>query len=287
MIKHLFIAVLVSFSASLSAADFNTPSVTIHAVTELLPHFQNKFDQLQSGDMLLLDLDNTVFREKQLLGTDEWYDYAIHELLRKYNISRREASAQLESLNLSIKENSEMRLMENRLPDLILHLQQRGVYVLGLTARHPNLTKTTLRHLATLGIDFGRSQFPSIRERHVPGLENDFRFSGGIAFTDGSPKGKILKFLVEQIDKKPQMIMAVDDRIHHIHTLVENMLELEIGGHVIHYLKVREEPAFDPEIARVQQQVFEQTGQLLTDQEAVQRKSCNSLLETNPPQLAF
>lgn len=284
---NLLWVLFACLTTQLSATELSAPAVTIHAVTELVPHFQSQFDKLEPGDMLLLDLDNTVFREKQLLGTDEWYDHAIHKLMESQGISRREASVRLEELNRAIKETSEMRLMEEGLPALIQSLQKRGVFVLGLTARHPKLSRTTIRHLAELGINFGLSQFPQVFVRHVPGLENQFLFSHGIAFTDGSPKGKILTFLVNHLAEQPQKIMAVDDRIHHIHSMVENMLELQIGGHVVHYLKVREEPPFDQAIAEIQQKTFENTGLLLSNEDAAQRLNCEEVLEPHKVRLAF
>lgn len=260
-----------------AAAETESPTVTIHAITRLVPRFQPRFDELQRGDMVVLDLDNTVFREAQLLGTDEWYDFAISQITRT-GLSKREASEKLEPLNRAIKSASAMKLMEPRLPQVLNDLQNRGVYVIGLTARHPKLAETTISHLKNLYVHFENSYFPSPTAKRVPGLENEFLFKDGIAFTDGSPKGKVLRFLIEEARVRPQRVIAADDRIHHVHTLVENLLDMGISGHVVHYLKVREEPLFDEDIVRIQQMVFETEGRLLSDDEARSWRDCQERL---------
>ncbi|MBX3021178.1 MAG: DUF2608 domain-containing protein [Bdellovibrionales bacterium] len=263
-----------------------TPEVAVMALTQLFPRVVQDFDKLASGDLLVLDLDNTVFREAQTLGTDEWYTHASLQLTAQ-GLSWREAATKLGPLNFAIKDRTEMRLMESELPELIARLQKRGVAVIGLTARHPLMAQLTLRQLRALGVDFSRSSFPSqsLVDFRLPELNNDFLWDGGVAFTDGSPKGLVLKSLLNKTGFRPRRAMAVDDRIHHVHTFVEALLELRIHGRVIHYLKALEEP-FEAAVADLQRAVFEDEGRLLSDAEARARltASANCAVELETPQ---
>lgn len=250
----------------LVAADVKAPvasnEVTIQSVTRLLPRAEP--DELRAGDLLVLDLDNTVFREVQWLGTDDWYMRA-HAAVTALGYDAKSASDHLESLNRAIKNASEMRLMEPEMPKWISNLQDRGVVVLGLTARNPGLARITLDRLRGLGIDFGRrALLPSFAGRHLA-------VANGVAFTDGAHKGRVLGALLERARFRPGRVLAVDDRIHHVHSLVEVLLEAGIPGQVIHYLRAEEED-YDERAAAHQQHYFEVTGHVLTDEEA--RRQC-------------
>jgi hypothetical protein len=242
--------------------------VVTQAMTKVIPSLEHALQEYGPGDLAVFDLDNTVFREVQTLGTDEWYSHMIHRLAQK-GIDRRLAAQYLEPINKLIKTQSRMKLMEEGLPKLIRSLQRRGVMVIGLTARHPNLSETTLHHLEELGVDFSLSGFPEVSGNRVADLPNEFLWSGGVAFTDGSHKGVVLKALVELTGVKPERIFAIDDRIHHVHSFVEAMLELGVEGRVVHYLRALQESKFNPRVADVQHRVFRKIGRILSDEEAL------------------
>ncbi|NJL25623.1 MAG: DUF2608 domain-containing protein [Calothrix sp. SM1_5_4] len=126
------------------------------------------------------------------------------------------------------------------------------------------------RDLVALGIDFERNSIPdsALRGFRLPQLSNAFLWSGGVAYSDGSPKGLVLKGLLEKQNLRPSRVIAIDDRIHHVHSFVEALLEMKIGGRVIHYLKALEEPPFDPRIADIQLEAFVKWGILLNDDQA-------------------
>lgn len=284
MIKPAFVlSICLSLSSiCLAKPSNNPPEVAIQSITKLFPGMNATFAALNAGDMLVLDLDNTVFREAQMLGTDEWYSHAVAQLTAD-GITSRQASEILEPVNRAIKEKSEMRLMEDEMPGLIAELQARGVAVVAVTARHPDLSEITLRQLADLGIDLRQSQFPAqnLKGFRLPELSNAFLFSGGVAFTDGSPKGMVLSALLEKTGFAPQHVIAIDDRIHHVHTFTEALLTLQIPGRVIHYLRALEEP-FEPELADLQFAHFKATGVILSNAQAKKNlKGCQ--LNLQPP----
>jgi hypothetical protein len=267
-----FIWVLLALLLSLPAfakSDYESPPVITQALTEIAPRLENILAEFEPGDVAVFDLDNTVFREQQTLGTDEWYSHILHRLMQR-GLSREIAAEVLEPVNRSIKAESKMRLLEPGLPQILRRLQDRGMFVIGLTARHPNLAQITLEQLAKLGVDFSLSQFPGHRVvgDHIGGLPNLFSWRGGVAFTDGALKGVVLKHILQGAGVQPKRIFAVDDRIHHIHNLVEAMLEMGIEGRAIHYLRVQQEEPFNPKLAELQYRVFKRLGRIISDEEA-------------------
>lgn len=254
------------------------PDVLIQSKTRLLPwEFPG---ELQPGDLLALDLDNTVFREDQLLGTDDWYAFTEH-MLRKSGLSFDEAEARLHPLNFKIKSATRMRLMEPGIPAWIRELQntrnEKGekINVIGITARHPDFADLTIRQLKELGIQFAPQVFTSenMRDLHVPdSVKPRPFFRDGVTFVRNERKGYVLRAMLKLANYRPKKVIAVDDRIHHVHSFVEALTEERIPGHVVHYLKAQEEPPFEPKIVEIQTRYFEATGHLLTDERA--RREC-------------
>jgi len=266
-----FKLLLVALAAScgpLYAQD--EPAVVTQALTKIVPKLAHALAEFGPGDLAVFDLDNTVFREAQTLGTDEWYTHVVGRLTAR-GLPKKQAMDNLEPVNRAIKTQSQMRLMEERLPALISDLQRKGVMVIGLTARHPNLAEATLLHLRQLGVNFTNLA--------VSGHQG-FRWHEGTAYTDGGIKGTALKEILKHSSLKPQRIFAIDDRIHHLHSLAEAILELRVHGRLIHYLKAQEEPPFDPKIADLQFRVFRRLGRILSDAEAkvLMRRACEDYL---------
>lgn len=258
----------------------DSPPVVIQSVTKLFPRLVNEFDELEAGDFLILDLDNTVFREVQMLGTDEWWAHSVKQRMG-LGEHKRDAENSLAMINQEIKKKTKMALMEPELPEMIAKLQRRRVRVIGITARHPNLAALTHMQLRKLAVDFSRTEFPGhmMTGYKLPELHNAFLFSGNIAFTDGSPKGLVLKYILRRVNLHPGRVVAIDDRIHHVHTFVETLLELGIPGYVIHYLRFREFEEFNPQVADLQFEIFKREGRLVSDDEArAQLSSCPQLL---------
>ena len=253
------------------------PDLRIERITRYLPELQRLTRHFEAGDLVVFDLDNTVFREVQMLGTDEWYSHVLHEEQRR-GMSSAAVHEELGPLNRAIKHKTQMRLMEVGLPEFIRDLQKRGVYTIGLTARHPVLAQSTIRHLAEFDIDFSRQSLPEqpLRAFRIEGSGNAFLYAGGVMFSDGAKKGVTLKQMLLRVGQLPTRLAAIDDRIQHIESYVETIQDLELHAMLVHYLRVLEEPPFEPEVAQAQRLVFEKLGLVLTDDEA------RAFLERNP-----
>lgn len=261
---------------------FVPPDVEIKTITKMIPRLADEFASLKTGDLVVFDLDNTIFRESQMLGTDEWYSH-LHDEHKKNGTG--DFHEVMKPLNRAIKTKTKMNLMEPGLPRLIRQLQARGVYVMGLTARHPDLAASTLKHLAEKGIHFAHSEYPftAAPDYKVPGIEETkaFSFEEGVAFTDGSSKGVVLKEIMKAVGHRPSQVFAVDDRIAHVRSFVEALQEMGLRGLVVHYLRYQEFEAFDPQLSDIQLQRFLETGRFLSDRQArviLKRRSCQTSL---------
>jgi hypothetical protein len=272
------------------------PDFQLETITRLTPELIELTWDFDSRDLVVFDLDNTVFREVQMLGTDEWFSERVHEL-QLTGLSGREAVLAIDSFNRALKSKTQMKLMEEDLPQLIHNMQARGVHVIGLTARHPKLARSTLRNLRLFGIDFGKTSLPpaALRNMRIVGLDRALGFEGGVAFTDGATKGIVLSHMLKKVNFRPRRLAAVDDRAHHMQSYVELLQDMQIQGVLVHYLKALEESSFEASIAKIQQVVFHKLGIILSDDEAnslrqqsenwitAQNWTCSRLLENRIP----
>jgi hypothetical protein len=257
-----------------SSAHSAQPDLLIERITRFSSELERLTQDFTASDLVIFDLDNTVFREVQMLGTDEWYTDEIKTLREELGLSREEAALRLEDLNMAVKSASRTKLMEPEIPGLIAQLQTRGVRVIALTARHPNLAPSTQRHLAQFGIDFSRTAPPC-------GNLPDVKYQKGVLFTAGATKGKVLSGFLAKAGFSPRRVAALDDRIHHLNSYVETLQEVGIEGRLIHYLRVNEERPYDSRIGRFQAKYFLATGVILSDHEveaAMAVDSCSKSL---------
>lgn len=257
---RLFLLFALTWMATTTGAQSIQPNLLIERITRFSSELERLTEDFGSADLVVFDLDNTVFREVQMLGTDEWYTDEI-KTLREGGLSRDEADIRLEGLNMAIKSATHMKLMEPEIPNLIAKLQGRGVRVIALTARHPNLATSTLRHLAGFGIDF------SLTAPRCGDL-SDVKYQKGVLFTAGGTKGKVLSDFLATANFLPPQVAALDDRVHHLNSYVEILQDLNIESRLIHYLRVDEERPYDRRIGRLQAQHFLKTGVILSDREA-------------------
>src|SRR4051812_33940238 len=82
---------------------------------------------INSGTLVVFDLDNTVMEPVQMLGSDQWFDSLVK--LFDGNIERAVDVWQ------NVQRKTEMKTVEPGTPDLIRGLRSRGLHVLALTAR--------------------------------------------------------------------------------------------------------------------------------------------------------
>lgn len=268
-----------------ASSDVHHPEFILKRMTHLHREVASILNEFGKGDVFAFDIDNTVYRENQMLGTDDWYSNERKHLIC-LGLSREAADEKLRPLNLKIKSVSEYRLMDESIPHLIRGLQDKGVIVIGMTARHPDLARATHINLLRHEVDFRRS---AIDPRLLKGFESSqrrrFLYENGVFYLDGANKGKILGEIFQAVRLRPQRLGVIDDRIEHVESYIELLQEMGITGRLYHYLAHEEGLVFNPAVSDVQRIFFEREGKLVSDLEALkflidhQLIACEQILE--------
>lgn len=204
-----------------------TEIITIASISELEQYVDN-------DTLVLFDLDHTVFEGAHIYGHAHWFYGLINEGKQK-GISESETIKQIFPAWLRSQERAFVKPVESVTPELIQRLQQRGINVMGLTARQTPLIAATLRQLEHIEVDFSKSSLkPALFEAHK--FVAPVAFSNGIIFTsEFVKKSEVLKYYFERINFMPKRIVFVDDTKRHVEDLAHVFSALGVTVIGLHY----------------------------------------------------
>jgi hypothetical protein len=126
--------------------------------------------EVTAGTLVCFDLDNTLIRAEQMLGSDQWWDDVVYELAAS-GLSGRDATIKAYQIWLPLQTTSRFIPVQPTARQSCAVSRKRGVKVLGLTARPSMFASLTYRQLASIGIDLrgGTQASPEPDpERHRP-----------------------------------------------------------------------------------------------------------------------
>jgi len=220
-------------------------------------------DHLEDETLLLLDIDNTLIEPSQWLGSERW----LYSRIEHYHAQGIQGRAAFEVAHIewmSVQGLTEVRCVEEETATLFQELQERGVWMMGLTARNLSLSAVTSRQLASVGIDFKKTA------PHEEGLyfhsKEGVLYRDGILFASDHPKHQAFSLFSQEVGMTPKHVVLVDDKHFHLlpfsHYASQN--QLSFVGLRYGFLDEKIE-SFDPDLASHQ---WEQFGTILSDDEA-------------------
>jgi len=217
--------------------------------------------------LVVFDLDNTLIRPKQMLGSDEWFCFYFNKKIDEYGDRDRAEKAAL-SLWLAIHTVSSMQCIEPCTQSVIKKLQQKGIPLMVLTVRNSNAVNVSIRQLHSVHLDFSKTA-PVEHPVNLHGIDC-VRYEKGVLFVADHNKGEALLQFLQQHSLQPEKIVFIDDKW----SLVEQVKVVESAG--IEYVGLRYGGAdrhrqnFDPEVAEEQLRFL---MNILSDEEARKKAS--------------
>jgi phosphoglycolate phosphatase-like HAD superfamily hydrolase len=150
----------------------------------------------------------------QMVGSDQWFDYAMEKLMAQDKVSEDVAEARVEAIWNRLQSLTRVHPVEADTPAVIAALQKKGVKTMALTARPVAITDVTLGQIAGLGIDFKASRPAALDfAMHPRGdLKKPANYRDGVLFANGNDKGKLLVAFLARVGMKPDAVIFVDDK---------------------------------------------------------------------------
>jgi phosphoglycolate phosphatase-like HAD superfamily hydrolase len=221
------------------------------------------YQHLEPGMMVVFDIDNTLIEPTQELGTDQWFGGQIKKY-ESYNMPFETAQKNALREWRAVQYITDVKLVEKGIDQIIADLQRKGVPVMGLTTRGMEMCVRAVDQLESVNVDLEKTA--PIKEELYFFNGKGVVYTGGILFTNNTPKGLALRKFLEGSEYHPKSILFVNDKLSHIKPLEEMCREdgIKFIGLRYGYLdeKVRN---MRPHIAEVQWKHF---GQILSDQAA-------------------
>lgn len=241
------------------------------------------FDELtsliDSDTLVLLDIDDTIIDVPTTLGTAIHSSDISQRLRDRVAIDR--VVRMLARVRVNFYSETELQPVEPCTSQIVADLQNKGITVLGLTARSKKRAGfkyfdfVTNDNVAAVGVDFNRSKIPSSIVKS--GKETaEYFFANNIIYTDRTPKGLALEAFLKDSNWKPKRVLFVDDQPRHAKSVNEAMERANIPCLSMYYLRAdHNHPPFDPVIGAIQLRAFLTGNALLTEEEASRIKAAN------------
>ncbi|KTD57695.1 DUF2608 domain-containing protein [Legionella shakespearei] len=168
----------------------------IRCTVEKSTNIKHILSTAKPGSLAILDIDDTIGRVGQSIGLDAWFRYRMQQYALEGHTESQALLNAIALYNRVQKATTHMVCVDpdNDIAELIQQLKDRGVKVIGLTARNHELTDKTIELLHTLGVTFSDDVL-----KDGVFLLNDklVEIKNGIIFSDGSNKGLCLEQAVE------------------------------------------------------------------------------------------
>ncbi len=171
-------------------------NVPTHA-TFALTKFASLLQYITPGSLVAVDIDDTLIRKATFgcslltsLGTRQFSEY-LKTQYRSASFAEKQ-----DITNALSRELGSFVLAEDEIAQVVRTLQERGVYVFGLTARSSNLSEITTRSLASLGIDLNLAAPPTLPAR-VLDTQTNTAVVDGIVYCNDTDKGVVFQRLLD------------------------------------------------------------------------------------------
>lgn len=199
---------------------------------------KSDLDQLQAGDFLVVDIDDTVITPSAMMFRKQSPHHQVIDILKKQPNS--------EFTIATWRLGRKVMLVEPEWPEIIESLKKRGVIVIALTQMHtgtfasiPSVEKWRSNELRSFGITFTSYAANQVEVLINTGMSATLY--QGILFTGSHSKVDTFKSFIMKYGK-PTKLIFIDDRPEHILSLSTFCKEMGITYTGHHYQAVEHLP---------------------------------------------
>lgn len=234
--------------------------VFLSARTEELSRLKEIFLCIESSPeetLVVFDIDNTLLKSTQQLGSVAWGDFVTADLEKK-GITSRDAQ-EIESIFwMSIQPRIKVQAVDPDTADVIQEIQARKIPVMCLTARKPMEAECTASQLASIGVDLSGSLLHTA---------SNASYQYGILFaTPTNKKSDVFISFIKENNLKLTRVIFIDDKLGHVQDMHDALKREGIECIGMRFTGADEDlKQFDPRIAEIQ---WKALPELLSDEQA-------------------
>ncbi len=196
----------------------------------------NTFDILvehaDQDTLVIFDIDNTLARPENSLGSDEWFCHTVNE---KINQGYDYLNAVYSTLPVAyyLHFNLPLVVTDPLIPTIINNLIAQKINVIALTSRGLYLAERTHEQLQSIGISFWMDHSHT---EFLLSLTHPCLYKHNIIFTSNNDKGETLLAFLAMLNYHPKKIIFIDDKMHHVESLENALKNINVD---IEYVGIR------------------------------------------------
>ncbi len=235
----------------------------IKAMVQILP-------LIDQNTLVVFDIDNTISRPKQTVGSDQWASNQI-ERFKTMGFDERTAKDKGVAQFAQVQLKTEVQPVEASTPALIQRLQFGHIQVVALTARPLILADRTIEQIQSLGLDLRRTA-PLAPLSSNLGSEPTIYKNGIILVGPHNNKGAVLaQFIKSLVRQSISKIVFIDDKVSNVQNVNEALNTFTTPHFELRYAAADPEvKSFNSKIGDFQWKIFIQNGALISDSQAQQ-----------------
>lgn len=194
--------------------------------------------------LIVFDIDNTLLKAKQVLGSDQWFEWQAEAIKTAHSDAAFKTFDELLAVQADFFQLSSMALTEPATPNVVKALKGFGHNIVLLTSRGPNLRNVTERELQRNGLWFAdKAVGPGLPYEYMePPFKLKVSYMNGIFMTSGHHKGEALAYLIQKSGRRFKAVIFADDHERHTKRVYETFVNAN-GPEIITYRYGREDAA--------------------------------------------
>ncbi|MGI9280557.1 MAG: DUF2608 domain-containing protein [Endozoicomonas sp.] len=173
--------------------------------------------------LIILDLDDTSITSPrgQLLGRSDMFYHLLEKEQKAHPEKTKEALAEsIDPLLVEVYKRVAVVPTDEVLPGVLDDLRERGIKVIGMTARGRKIANVTQQQLERAGIHFTDTGPDKVFK--LSGDRSIKLVHGVVMVSHGNKKGETLVELLKQgAFKKPEQVVMIDDRQSHLDDMAQ------------------------------------------------------------------
>lgn len=190
---------------------------------ETITSFTDIIDHTHKNTLVILDVDETILRLANEIGTKHWWNTVYNGYLSEHGDHTRADEQAFERWREHATECEAEHTDESGLMRLVEEARSAGNKIIAVTARSPEMSTATKRHLECIGIELDAI--------HVNGICFN---SDGVFYAGDTPKSEVIIDIKEYLQNSGMSIVRivfVDDIEKNVASVAEALDSSNVVGH--------------------------------------------------------
>ena len=187
-----------------------------------------KYIDYKGKNLIVLDIDNTIFKTPTNYGSDQWFDWQV-SILNKNKFSVATNFNELLNIYTEIHRNINLLLCEENMPMYIKKFKQKGFHFILLTARNGdtyNNIKKNLKYYDIWDCIYKNKNINNLIDIKSENTQEPL-YKDGLLMAAGNNKSKILINYLQQLDFNFDKIIFIDDKAKNLEDM-QNIQHIDL-----------------------------------------------------------